>query len=95
MQYLVLAYDKKGVLEKRLAVRNLHVKGAREYIKKGNILQAGALIENEQMVGSTLFVEFESRVELGAWLENEIYVKQGVWDMDKIQILPIKVLPKE
>lgn len=95
MQYLVVAYDKPNALQKRLEVRDLHVKGAREFIKKGNILQAGALVQNEQMVGSTLFVEFDNKDEMDSWLKNEPYVKNGVWDMDKIQILPIRVLPKE
>lgn len=95
MQYLILVYDKPNVLEKRFKVRDLHIKGAREFIKKGNILQAGALIEDEKMVGSTLFVDFKSKNDMDSWLKNEPYVKNGVWDMDKIQILPIKVLPKE
>ncbi len=95
MQYLIIAYDKKGVLHKRLEVRDLHLKGVREYMKKGNILSGGALIEDEKMIGSSLFVDFESKKELDTWLKNEPYVKNGVWDMEKIQILPIKVLPKE
>lgn len=95
MQYLVIAYDKKDVLDKRLAVRDLHVKGAKDYMQRGNILQAGALIEDDKMVGSTLFVEFKTKDELDLWLENEPYVKNGVWDMEKIKILPIKVLPKD
>ncbi len=95
MQYLIIAYDKKDVLNKRLEVRDEHVKGAREFMKKGAILNAGAFIEDEKMVGSTLFVDFPSREELDKWLENEPYVKNGVWDMEKIQILPIKVLPSE
>lgn len=95
MQYLVIAYDKKDVLDKRLAVRDLHVKGARDFMEKGNILQAGAFIEDDKMVGSTLFVDFDTKEELDEWLKSEPYVKNGVWDMDKIKILPIKVLPKE
>ncbi len=92
MQYLIVAYDKKDVLDKRLEVRDLHVKGAKEMMSKGKILNAGAFIEDEKMVGSTLFVDFETKDELDEWLANEPYVKNGVWDMEKIQILPIKVL---
>ncbi len=92
MQYLIIAYDKKDALQKRLAVRDLHVKGAKKMIEKGKIINGGAFIENDNMVGSTLFVDFNSRQELDEWLENEIYVKEGVWDMEKIQILPVKLL---
>lgn len=94
MQYLVIAYDKKNVLDKRLEVRDLHVKGARKMIEEGRIINAAAFIEDEKMIGSTLFVDFDTKEELESWLENEPYVKNGVWDMEKIQILPIKVLPK-
>ncbi len=92
MEFLIVAYDKKGVLEKRLANRDEHVKGAKKLINEGKILKAGAIIENEQMVGSSLFVDFESKTQLDEWLKNEPYVKNGVWDMDKIQIIPVKVL---
>ncbi len=95
MQFLVIAYDKKGALDKRLEVRDEHVKGTKELMERGAILNAGAFIEDDKMIGSTLFVDFPSKADLDAWLENEPYVKNGVWDVENIQILPIKVLPKE
>lgn len=93
MQYLVIAYDNIGVLEKRLEVREEHVKGARKLIAEGKIITAAALIEEDEMVGSTLYVNFESDAELNEWLENEPYVTNGVWNMDDFQIVPIKILP--
>jgi uncharacterized protein YciI len=93
MQYLVIAYDNIGVLDKRLAVRDEHVKGARKLIAEGKIITAAALIEEDEMVGSTLYVNFESDDELNKWLENEPYVTNGVWNMDDFQIVPIKILP--
>lgn len=94
MQYLVIAYDNEGVLEKRLEVRDAHVEGARKLMAEGKIVQAGALIEDEQMVGSTLMVDFESEDEINEWLENEPYVQNGVWNMEEFQIVPVKLLPK-
>ena len=67
---------------------------AKEFMEKGNIITAGALIENDKMVGSTLFVEFENDDELEAWLENDPYVIGNVWDYENIQIVPVKLLPK-
>lgn len=95
MQYLVIAYDNEGALEKRLAARDAHVEGARKLMAEGKIINAGALIEEEQMVGSTLFVDFETDEEINEWLENEPYVQHGVWNMDEFQIVPVKVLPKD
>ena len=94
MQYLVIAYDNEGTLEKRLEVRDAHVEGAKKMMAQGKIVNAGALIEDDQMVGSTLYVDFENDDEINEWLENEPYVQNGVWNMDEFQIVPIKLLPK-
>ncbi|MFV0563056.1 YciI family protein [Malaciobacter mytili] len=95
MQYLIIAYDNDNALEKRLAVREAHVEGAKKLMAEGKIINAGALIEEEQMVGSTLFVDFETEDELNDWLDNEPYVTNGVWNMEEFQIVPVKLLPKD
>ena len=94
MQYLVIAYDNENALEKRLEVRDAHVEGAKKMIAEGKIIEAGALIEEDQMVGSTLYVDFENDDEINEWLENEPYVTNGVWNMDEFQIVPVKLLPR-
>ena len=95
MQYLVIAYDNANALERRLESRDEHVEGVRILMAEGKIINAAALMEEDVMVGSTLFIDFETDEELDAWLENEPYVKNNVWDMDEFQIVPMKVLPKE
>lgn len=95
MQYLVIAYDNANALERRLESRDEHVEGVRKLMVEGKIINAAALMEEDVMVGSTLFIDFETDEELDAWLENEPYVKNNVWDMDEFQIVPMKVLPKE
>lgn len=95
MQYLIIAYDNDGALDKRLEVRDAHVAGAKALMAEGKIINAGALIEEDQMVGSTLFVDFENEDALNEWLENEPYVQHGVWNMDEFQIVPVKLLPKD
>ena len=95
MQYLVIAYDYDDALERRLEVRDEHVKSTKELMAKGNIINAAALIEDDKMVGSTLFVEFENDDKLEEWLENEPYVKGKVWNYEEIQIVPVKLLSKQ
>ena len=68
--------------------------GTRKLMAEGKIINAGALIEDEVMVGSTLLVDFDTDEEIDEWLENEPYVKNNVWNMDEFQIVPIKLLPK-
>lgn len=94
MQYLVIAYDNENSLEKRMVAREAHIEGAKKLIAEGKIINAAALIEEDQMVGSTLFVDFESEDELNAWLEVEPYVVNDVWNMEEFQIVPVKVLPQ-
>lgn len=95
MQYLVIAYDNEGALEKRLEVRDAHVEGAKKLMAEGKIINAGALVEEDKMVGSTLFIDFEDDDEINEWLENEPYVTNGVWNMEEFQIVPVKLLPNQ
>lgn len=95
MQYLIIAYDNDKALERRLESRDEHVEGVRKLMAQGKIINAAALMEDDVMVGSTLFIDFESDEDLDEWLENEPYVKNNVWNMDEFQIVPMKVLPKE
>ncbi len=94
MQYLIIAYDNDNSLDKRLEAREAHVEGAKKLMAEGKIIEAGALIEEDQMVGSTLFVDFENDDELNEWLESEPYVTNNVWNMDEFQIVPVKLLNK-
>ena len=94
MQYLVIAYDYDNVLEKRLEVRATHVEKTQELMKSGKIVSACAMIEEDMMVGSTVVTNFENEEEFNLWIENEPYVKAGVWNMEEIQIVPIKVMPQ-
>lgn len=95
MQYLVIAYDNDGALERRLESREAHIEGARKLMSEGKIINAGALVEDDVMVGSTLFVDFENDEEIDEWLLNEPYVKNNVWNMDEFQMVPVKLLSKQ
>jgi uncharacterized protein YciI len=82
MQFLVTAYDGKdeGALDRRLAVREEHLKATAQMKAEGKTLFAGALLdENEKMIGSALIVNFPSREELDKWLEVEPYMINNVW----------------
>ncbi len=91
MQFLVTAYDGKdeGALERRLAVREDHLKATAQMKAEGKTLFAGALLdENEKMIGSALIVNFPSREELDKWLEVEPYMINNVWK--QLDIKPFK-----
>ncbi|MGJ0353112.1 YciI family protein [Aliarcobacter cryaerophilus] len=94
MQFLIIAYDYDDALERRMQSREQHIINTKKMMESGNIVSAGALIEDDKMVGSSLFVDFDTDEELDLWLEDEPYVVNRVWNMDEIQIVPVKLLPK-
>ncbi|MDO7671797.1 MAG: YciI family protein [OM182 bacterium] len=92
MQFMVVAYDgtDEDALNRRLAVRDSHIAGAIELKNKGNLIAGGAILDDAgSMIGSTTYVEFESRAELDAWLERDPYVTGDVWR--DITITPIRL----
>ena len=89
VQFVIRAYDGKGMLEKRMEVRPRHLEGM-ERIRQ-NVVCAGGLLDDEgKMKGSMLVMEFESRQELDEYLTNEPYVQEHVWE--KIEVEPINVV---
>jgi len=94
MQYLVIAYDYENALDKRMENRPAHVEATQKLMSEGKIISACALLDEDKMVGSSVLTNFDSEEEFEAWLENEPYVKGKVWNLDEIQIVPSKHMPK-
>jgi uncharacterized protein len=95
MQFLVTAYDGKddGALDRRMSVREAHINGANQLKEAGHLIAGGAILdEAEQMIGSTMFVEFDSKAELDQWLASDPYVTGNVWQ--DISVLPIRLAIK-
>ncbi len=84
MEYVVIAYDGKdeGALERRLAVREEHLKGAAKMFEEGKLIFASALLdENGNMNGSIMFCDFPSEETVHEdWLKSEPYVTGKVWE---------------
>ncbi len=83
MQFIVIAYDGTDdqALERRMAVREKHLKYAQEMFDAGKWLYATAILDdNDKMIGSMIMCNYPSREELQEqWLNNEVYVTSGVW----------------
>ncbi len=92
MQFIVKAYDGKGMLEKRMAVRPRHLEGMARL--GAHVVCAGGLLDDEgKMKGSVLIMDFQSREELDNYLANEPYVKEHVWEKIEVERLNV-VIPK-
>ena len=95
MQYQITAFDgtDEQANERRMSARPAHLKEAAVLKNAGNIIAGGAILDDDgNMIGSTLYVDFETPDELDAWLVNDPYVKEGVWE--DINIMPIRLAVK-
>ena len=89
-QFVVRAYDGKGMLEKRLEVRPRHLESI-ERIRK-HVVCAGGLLDDEgKMKGSFIVMEFESRQELDEYLANEPYVLEHVWEKIDVERMNVVI----
>lgn len=92
MQFIVKAYDGKGMLEKRMAVRPRHLEGMAKL--GAHVVCAGGLLDDEgKMKGSVLIMDFQNREELDNYLANEPYVQEHVWEKIEVERLNV-VIPK-
>ena len=89
VQFVIRAYDGKGMLEKRMEVRPRHLEGM-ERIRQHVVCAGGMLDDDGKMIGSLLVMEFENREQLDEYLAHEPYVVEHVWD--KIEVESINVV---
>ncbi len=95
MQFIVTGYDGKDedALDRRMAARDAHLKGAKEMADNGKWLYAAAILNDDgQMAGSVIVCEFESKeIMEKEWLDSEPYILGKVWE--KVEITRAQVPP--
>jgi uncharacterized protein len=92
MQFLLIAYDgtDTGAPDRRMKVREEHLRGIPLLIDSGNFLFGGAILDDDgKMVGSMIVYEYPNRQALDEMLKNEVYVTAGVWQT--IDIRPYRL----
>lgn len=91
MQFLVVAHDCKiHGLERRLAVRDNHLKMLAELRQQKKCLYAARLEdETQKPIGSVMIFDFATREELDAMLVNEPYTQNKAWE--RIEVTPCVV----
>ncbi len=96
MQFLLLAYDGTDpeALQRRLKVRDEHLRKISGLKKDGEFLFGGAILDdNGIMTGSMVVYDFPDRETLDERLKNEPYITEGVWK--KLEIKPFRVVKIE
>ncbi len=94
MQFIVIAKDATDdqALARRMAAREAHLALGNKMKEAGTLLYAAAALnDQQQMCGSFLVCQFESRAELDKWLNVEPYVLEKVWR--DIDVVPCRVGP--
>ena len=89
MEFLVIAFDKVGdqALARRLAVREEHLRAARQTVEAGKMLIGGAITDDAgRMVGSMTVVSFPDRSGFDNWLQGVPYMREGIWD--RVEVHP-------
>ncbi len=94
MQFVIKAYDGKGMLEKRMKVRPRHLEGMNKLGK--HIICAGGLLDDEgKMKGSVLILDFPDRAALDEYLANEPYVTEKVWEKIEVEVMNVVLVNGE
>ncbi|KIP08665.1 hypothetical protein PHLGIDRAFT_104012 [Phlebiopsis gigantea 11061_1 CR5-6] len=88
-------YTDEDAFERRLAVRPKHLENSKLVRERGLLKLGGPLIspetyrsEQKKLIGSAGLYEAESIEEIRKVIEEDIYYTSGVWDKEKIVILP-------
>ncbi|KZT69326.1 hypothetical protein DAEQUDRAFT_669892 [Daedalea quercina L-15889] len=82
---------------RRMAVRESHLANANKMHESGTLKLGGGLLAPEsiaspnapfKLVGSLMVIEADSIESARKIIESDVYYQSGVWDKEKLQILP-------
>ena len=94
MQFVVIAYDGEGMLDRRMEVRPRHLEGMARL--GSHVVCAGGLLDEAgKMKGSVLVMDFQSREELDEYLANEPYVTEHVWEKIEVERMNVVLVKGE
>ncbi|USP76666.1 hypothetical protein yc1106_03940 [Curvularia clavata] len=97
-EWLVIVPDHKDALTKRLAARPKHLEGLKSD-REDLWLWGGAMLEEPiqpgdtnppKMKGSACLIGAKTKEEVIERLKKDVYVTEGVWNLDEVQIIPFK-----
>ena len=94
MQYAIIAHDGKGMLEKRLVVRQRHLENIARI--KGKVICAGGILDEEgKMAGSVMILDFDSKELLDEYLKSEPYIQEHVWETVEVERMNVVIINGE
>ncbi|KAF9871040.1 ycii-related domain protein [Colletotrichum karsti] len=102
-EFLCILPDKPDALAKRLEVRPTHLAEAKSAASDGRVVVGGAMFESEHpsegkppaFKGSMIIYTVSSADEAWELIKNDVYAKNGVWDLEKAQVIPFMSAVRE
>lgn len=91
-QFLMEAKDHSDseALQRRLAVRNLHITRMKIEKEKGIFIVGGAMLnDNNEMCGSVIILSMPDKSAVEHWVQKDPYIQNRVWN--EITITPFRV----
>ncbi|RSL41028.1 hypothetical protein CEP53_013017 [Fusarium sp. AF-6] len=87
-EWIVLIPDIEGSLEIRMRVRETHIKEMIKHIDSGLYQMGGGTLKGDEVGGSAIIACAKSEADVMEVLKTDIYARSGVWDLDKVQMIP-------
>lgn len=102
-EWLITVPDHEGALQKRVEVRDTHLRNIRPLVQSGVLTLGGATLdahpdtpgELPKMNGSVLILVADSTEQVLKMLRGDIYATSGVWNVDKAVIIPFRSAIRE
>ncbi|KAA8896532.1 hypothetical protein TRICI_006875 [Trichomonascus ciferrii] len=95
-EYLVIVQDKPNSFDKRMEVRDQHLGNVKSVVKaqgpgNGPMTSGGGIAhdKDQNLCGSMLTIEAESKEKVIEILKQDVYYTSGVWDVDNAQIFAV------
>lgn len=91
-QFVVIAKDQPGALERRMATRPEHLAKVAEAAERGEEIVGGAMLDdNGEMCGSILVFDVENRERVDELISADPFTRDNVWG--EITVMPYKIAP--
>ncbi|KAF4899318.1 Aspercryptin biosynthesis cluster protein B [Colletotrichum viniferum] len=95
-EFICIVPDKPNVLQVRKQVKGQHYEGIKPLIESGRLVAGVAMFDNHPnedateacFRGSVVVYTAESPEDVKAIIENDVYATSGVWDLERMQIIP-------
>ncbi|KAI1465196.1 uncharacterized protein F4812DRAFT_462040 [Daldinia caldariorum] len=101
--FLVLIPDNPGTAEMRLSNVQAHIAHLKSLVDTGVVVMSGPTLsshpaaEEEPLAvnGSSVLVRARTESEVRGYIRDDIYAQNGVWDLEKVTITPIKCVVRK